>query len=188
MSHRPLAIIPPAFLIPRAFGGFDEAHKYLRDVMSLVTHAMHLYSFFPSQKLDPIKALQARNYLGDWQRSFEACKKSHSHQPFGNNVSRACVLLEIHYRIFCIMLESFPVQDEMRFDSFNADFAFVIAQSRALIPRWCHQIDNIDGSSSKHSESTIDNCQLGLIPPLFLTVTRCRMPHVHRQALSLLRQ
>jgi hypothetical protein len=96
--------------------------------------------------------------------------------------------LEIHYRIFCVMLESFPIQDEMRFDSFNAGFVFVIAQSRALITQWCPQIDNIDGSGSNHSETTIDNGQLGLIPPLFLTATRCRVPHVRGQALSLLRQ
>lgn len=173
------------FLIPKAFGSFDEAHKYLRGVMSLVAHTIQLYSVFPSQKLDSVRALQARNYLDDWQRSFEACKKSHSHQPFGNDVSRTCILLEIHYRIFCIMFESFPIQDEMRFDSFNADFVFVIAQSRALITHWCRQIDNIDGSGS---ESTVDNGQVGLIPPLFLTATRCRAPHLRRQALSLLRQ
>ena len=76
----------------------------------------------------------------------------------------------------------------MRFDSFNADFVFVIAQSRALITQWCPRIDDIDGSGSNHSESTIHNGQLGLIPPLFLTATRCRVPHVRRQALSLLRQ
>ena len=187
----PKAAGPPQFLpflIPRAFGSFDEARNYLRGVMSLVTHAMQLYSLFPNQKLDSIRALQARNYLHDWQRSFETCKKSHPHQPFGNNVSRTCILLEIHYRIFCIMLESFPIEDEMRFDSFNADFVFVIAQSRALITQWCPRIDDIDGSGSNHSESTIHNGQLGLIPPLFLTATRCRVPHVRRQALSLLRQ
>ena len=187
----PKAASPPQFLpflIPRAFGSFDEAHKYLRGVMSLVTHAMQLYSLFPNQKLDSIRALQARNYLRDWQRSFETCKKSHPHQPFGSNGSTTCILLEIHYRIFCIMLESFPIQDEMRFDSFIADFVFVIAQSRALITQWCPRIDNTDGSGSNHSESTTDKGQLSLIPPLFLTATRCRVPHVRRQALSLLRQ
>jgi hypothetical protein len=86
------------------------------------------------------------------------------------------------------MLESFPIQDEMRFGSFNADFIFVLAQSRALITQWCPRIDDIDGSGSNHSESTTDKGQVGLIPPLFLTATRCRVPHVRRQALSLLRQ
>jgi hypothetical protein len=98
------------FLMPRAFSSFGEAYRYLRGVMSLVTHAMQLYSLFPNQKSDSIRALQARNYLDDWLRSFEACKKAHSYQPFGENSSRTCILLEIHRRAFCIMFESFPVQ------------------------------------------------------------------------------
>jgi hypothetical protein len=175
------------FLIPRAFSNFDEAHRYLRGVMSLVTHAMQLYSLFPSQKLESIRALQARNYLDDWLRSFETCKKAYSHQPSGHNVSRTGILLEIHYRAFCIMLESFPVQDEMRFDSFNADFGFIIAQSRALITDRPSHVDSVDDDDMNHFRSMDDIDRLGLIPPLFLTATRCRVPYLRRQALSLLR-
>lgn len=64
------------FLMPCMFSSFDEAHKYIRGVMSPVTHAIQLYSLFPSQNLHSARALQARNYLDDWLRSFEACKKS----------------------------------------------------------------------------------------------------------------
>jgi hypothetical protein len=174
------------FLMPRAFGSFEEARKYLRGVMSLVTHAMQLYSLFPNQKLDSVRALQARNYLDDWLRSFEPCKKAQSHQPFGDHVSRTCILLDIHYRAFHIMLESFPVQDEMKFDSFYADFVFIIARSRAFIAQQPSHVDSVDDRDMDQFRSIEDVGRLNLIPPLFLTATRCRVPYLRRQALSLL--
>lgn len=38
-------------LMPPAFSSFEEAHRYLRSVMSLVAHAMQLYNLFPNQKI-----------------------------------------------------------------------------------------------------------------------------------------
>lgn len=175
------------FLMPRAFGSFEEARKYLRGVMSLVTHAMQLYSLFPNQNLDSVRAMQARNYLDDWLRSFEACKKAQSHQPFGNNISTTCMLLEIHHRAFRIMLESFSAQDEMKFDNFYADFVFVLAQSEALVSQQLSDSGSVNEKDINESRSTDDVRRFGLIPPLFLAATRCRVPHLRRQALSLLR-
>ena len=175
------------FLMPRRFGSFEEARRYLRAVMSLVTHAMQLYSLFPNQRLDSIRALQARNYLHDWLRSLEGCKKTHFHQPFGDNVSTACILLEIHYRAFSIMLEAYPTRDEMKFDSFNGDFVFIITQSRVLITRLPPDANSSKGDDPENSRNADEILRIGMIPPLFLTATRCRVPHLRRHALSLLR-
>jgi len=149
--------------------------------MSLVTHAMQLYSLFPNQNLDSVRALQARNYLDDWLRSFEACKKAQSHHPFDYNISTTCMLLEIHYRAFSIMLDSFPTPDGMKFGSFYASFVFVLAQSRAVLSHRLSVSDRPDGSrDSDEPRSTDDVGRYDLIPPLFLTATRCRVPYLRR--------
>ena len=175
------------FLMPRRFGSFEEAHRYLRAVMSLVTHAMQLYRLFPNQRLDSIRALQARNYLHDWLQSLQGCKKAYFHQPFGDNVSTACILLEIHYRAFSIMLKAYPTQDEMKFDSFNDDFVFIITQSRALVTHLPAEPNSSKGDDPENLRNAHDTLRFGMIPPLFLTATRCRVPHLRRHALSLLR-
>jgi hypothetical protein len=86
-----------------------------------------------------------------------------------------------------VLCSNHSLFNEMRFDGFNDDFIFIITQSRtAITQRTPH-----DGSTNKKeivpTISTDNVDQLDMIPPLFLTATRCRMPYPRRQALSLLR-
>jgi hypothetical protein len=142
---------------------------------------MQLYSLFPNQNLDSVRGTASENYLGDWLHSFEACMKAQSHQPFDYIISTTCMLLEIHYRAFSIMLDSFPAPDEIKFDSFFAGFVFVLAQSRAVLSPRLSVSDRPDGSrDSDEPRSTDDVGRYDLIPPPLLTATRCRVPYLGR--------
>ena len=174
------------FLIPRVFADFNSAQKYLRAVMSIILHSMQLYNLFPTQDLNSVRALQSRNYLAEWLQSFEACRIIQPQQPVDVSASKLCLLLEIHYRSFLIMLNTFSFQNETTFDNFEADFAFIITQARMLINVQSNDRDQ-NGSNGNHDRSKQFETSLGLIPPLFLTATRCRNPITRRKALSLLR-
>ena len=74
------------------------------------------------------------------------------------------------------------------FSRFNADFVFVTARSPALITHGCHQTGRIDAVIPTTLKALLITVSLASSLPPFLAATRCRVPHVRRQTLSLLHQ
>ena len=79
-------------------------------------------------------------------------------------------ILETQHKTLTIAADSYFPRDEMKFDSYNEDFAFIVARCRHVIQGGC----------------VLAQPTLGFIPPLFLTATRCRDPRLRREAQKLL--
>ena len=87
-------------------------------------------------------------------------------------------LLQLHLRVISVILKTIMFQNEMVFDGCREDFDYMLSEAEELL---AHELQpgSLRGPTSVGST-------LGLIPPLFVVATKCRIPTIRHRALELL--
>jgi hypothetical protein len=86
--------------------------------------------------------------------------------------------LLLHLRVIVVMLKTNMLNCETIFDSCCEDFEYIVSESEELLA-FELALGSERGPGSLRSS-------LGLIPPLFLVATKCRVPALRRRAFELL--
>ncbi|KAK1987589.1 hypothetical protein LZ30DRAFT_745655 [Colletotrichum cereale] len=129
-----------------------------------------------------------RNDLEVWLQRFDAFKaKSWSH--LSDDERLVCQRLPIYHTMAHIITNtSLNPRNELIFDLYTHQFASVVSQVREILDTIQPSalptpVADTPGSHVPHVESPVD---IGLIPPLFYTAIKCRVPRIRRQAVELL--
>ena len=107
-------------------------------------------------------------------------------QPILNNavsrdgltiVNPAAVLLSLYHKITVITLAAIPSESEMVYDVFLPDFKYIVHMCALLIA---------SHNSTQKPPNHRFTFEVGIVPPLHVTATKCRDPVVRREAVDLL--
>lgn len=182
---------PEMPIIPSAFKSIAEARDCLHAYRSCVYHKI-ITSQMQALKnqgadkgglntdIPPAENLQVENDPHhDWQLAFEAFLRN-SRITISPREQQAAVLLEIQHITGSILVAAGMSKQETVFDQFEAGFCKIISLASGLIAN--------EGGSPEDSTPTFPAFDMGILPPLYLTASRCRQPSIRRQALRLLTQ
>ncbi|OAA65326.1 Zn(2)-C6 fungal-type DNA-binding domain protein [Niveomyces insectorum RCEF 264] len=182
------------------------AHDELTDLITAVQQVVATTSGPPGDR----QALEAA--LGDWNRRFEqylATEAAHSpvtHQemPHARGDAIVASMLRLRYHIARVWLADGPDRGEMLYDGYLPVFHAVVAEAAHCLRLMRADgsegsRDGVDAGGGGDGGSDLDApsatplslpfaFEMGLIPPLYWTVLKCRYPSLRRQALGLLRQ
>lgn len=86
--------------------------------------------------------------------------------------------LLMHHRALQIVLDASQAMDEAIYDLFTSDFAYILSECESLL----HEAQQPDVNSKKAPWHT----SLGVLAPLFLVATRCRIPALRHRAIKAL--
>lgn len=127
---------------------------------------------------------EIKRELNDWSTAFENMMKTQARRTTKKLDQRGPLLLRIHHRVIKIWLETCLAADQTAFDKHSADFATIVSNA-TLVMR------NHNGSESDDmvdDDQPTDNfcLDMGIVPPLYFTATKCRHPILRREAIDLL--
>ena len=136
-----------------------------------------------------------RQGFDKWKRAFGSFRQQ--------DPSRSAAILTLHVSNLAldIILDTCLVQDEMIFDHFSENFKRIVTISEELLTRAPrHAKSNQDTSRSLETESSENrfsthnaaaepmiSMNIGILPHLYMTATRCREPVIRHKALGLLK-
>jgi hypothetical protein len=162
--------------IPLAFNSMSEA-KAVIDVLS--TSALRFvkstlenkYTGIPTAASILAQQLKLLTQFLKWRRSFEILVEI-GQPDFVMCNQRGPLLLRIQYTAAYIWLSTCLMPNETVFDAFEEEFESIItwAQHLAQIP----------------SIASLFSLDIAVIPPLYLTAIKCRLPWVRHKAIELL--
>jgi hypothetical protein len=167
---------------PNSFSCLKEAKDRLDNCMSYIFQSL-IAAYFARQDL--VNETQKRSpefqthrtLLSQWSVLFSAFMRS-SGTCLGLADQQRARVLEIQYRAATILFDTGMSPQETAFDALNSEFDSIVTLTSSLVE------DNKDsGASEKAGHFTFD---MALVPPLYLTATRCRDPLIRRRALSIL--
>jgi Fungal specific transcription factor domain/Fungal Zn(2)-Cys(6) binuclear cluster domain len=177
MNVNPL-IDPP----PESFSCLKEARDRLDNCMSYVFESI-IVTYFSrqdfvnhTQKLSP-EYQTYRTLLSQWSRLFGAFMTSSGVDLGPENRQRAR-LLQIQYKVAIILFATGMSPQETAFDAFNSDFDSIAAMASSLVGN-----NQGPGMFERTGQFSFD---MGVVPPLYFTASRCRDPSIRRRALSIL--
>ena len=101
------------------------------------------------------------------QQSLSAAQQRNDHMAIADLRT-----LRVHHRAAIILLDGMSADSEVLYDKYRIDFAFIVAELEDLLR---------EGSAIPHRRVCI-----GVIPPLFLTATKCRDSFIRGRALAAL--
>jgi hypothetical protein len=132
-----------------------------------------------NQESGPVLARQHSEYmdqLSAFERAFQPTLEA-AISPDGSIAHAPSLILSLYQKCTVIALTQIPAPSEMVYDSFLTSFEYIVRTCTLLIS----------------SESTIQtpknrrfSFEVGIVPPLHVTATKCRDPGVRRQAVELL--
>jgi hypothetical protein len=177
MNVNPL-IEPP----PESFSSLKEARDRLDNCMSYVFESI-IVTYFSrqdfvnhTQKLSP-EYQTYRTLLSQWSRLFSAFMTS-SGADLGPADRQRASLLEVQYKVAIILFATGISPQETAFDAFNSDFDSIVTVASSLV------VNNQGPGILEGTEQF--SFDMGIVPPLYFTASRCRDPSIRRRALSIL--
>ncbi|KAL1966405.1 hypothetical protein VTN77DRAFT_4547 [Rasamsonia byssochlamydoides] len=181
------------FHIPEKFGSLEEARQYLEVLLNSVLHLIEASRSDKYLSLDTISLLRERKALqaslSAWLDSYEASVPTLL-PTLNPRTGMGLPLLRIYHIMTSIMLSTCPQPNtpwsEMVYDSHTHSFSSLVMKARSLanlqdlpIP---YEVNT--GKCPLGSRNFI--VDMGIIPPLYYTAIKCRVPSIRRQAIDVL--
>jgi hypothetical protein len=121
--------------------------------------------------------MKRKSLFSQWSRLFAAFMTS-SGADLGPEDRQRASLLEIQYKVAMIFFATGMSPQETAFDAFNSDFDSIVAVASSLV---------VNGQGPGIVERTEQfSFDIGVVPPLYFTASRCRDPSIRRRGLSIL--
>lgn len=149
-------------------------HRSLSNLASgkpLTTPHNGLVQYWPS----PIYGLTDSAIFAPWRETFENSLAAWSHNGYDVD-EQAVINLRMHYLAFRIIGVAGVACPETIFDQFEVDFESIVHIGKLYAQMSPHRFGH-----------NLPRFDMGIIPPLYLTASRCRNPRIRRAALLLLR-
>ncbi|KAI9732549.1 MAG: hypothetical protein M1834_003884 [Cirrosporium novae-zelandiae] len=168
------------FRLPESFNSVSEAKRYLDSHMNAIFRLVWPELNSDRNSLDLAillarqKELQVRGQR--WKATFDLflCSRSYG---LNDKDLRASTLLRIYHLTMSIILASgFSAAIEAVFDTFTSSFQTIVSLAASLAAQ---------GSQDNRIPSF--SLDMGIIPPLYYTIIKCRHPRIRRQALAILK-
>lgn len=158
------------YLVPSTFHTLFEA-KASMDTLTMsslrfVRSTSGNKNIPPTTVSPATRKLYLQTQFQQWLRSFEALM-----EVTETNIQES-LLLRIHHKATYIWLSTCLIGNETIFDLYTEDFKSIITCAQQLDP-----------TMSPKSLFTLD---MAVIPPLYLTAIKCRVPGIRHQAIALL--
>lgn len=173
----------------RVFQSFNEAWQHLTQLLNKIFYLNHqsrqqavTRKGFPPL---PMQHQYIREELARWLGTYERSKEALEHRT-GWYTDRVYHLLSAYHTMACIMADtSLRPDDESAFDTHTSSFIMLIIQLAGL---WTLTISSsgtraLPGRAVDMHRSLID---VGWLPPLYFTATKCRVHRIRQQAVRLL--
>jgi hypothetical protein len=194
---------PPAFIfsdkdiqVPNIFHSIREAENILHLIQNHLYHFIrstvaqyrHFNSSSPPVPLEVYAQAQSiQRHLLNWDTSFGSSLQ-HSTILLTTKTASQIYLLLIHHIVATIQIANSLYVEETIYDSFDTHFARIVALSEK--PR--SSPDSNSGPGSENEPIPFSNPEIhisvdiGIVQPLYLTATKCRVNAIRSRALSLL--
>jgi hypothetical protein len=157
-----------------------DARRRLFDIMSdsisFITEVGPRTDSFHIQDGDLIRKTELEIKLQEWHTSLEQLLNGKHKESYDQD---AISLLRIHHRVVLILLSVSLKSSEVSLDAHNADFRDIVNMATSVTYR------KERGPSEPKLERF--SFEMKIIPPLFYTAIKCRVPSVRRAAIDLLR-
>ncbi|KAK4203827.1 hypothetical protein QBC40DRAFT_12553 [Triangularia verruculosa] len=153
------------------------------------------------------RGMSFKKEMDDWALAFEHILQSRT-APGVSSQQKACIAAVKMHQIMSSILFMMTFSDsELHFDKFTADFKQIndlaievvgdeerrAAAKRCPDQRFCHHQSRCEPDifggheyAARHIKPSF-SADLGIVPPLYVVATKCRDPHLRRQAIQLLR-
>ena len=170
--------------IPNFFSDFPSAHRcwdFLQDrALQFYRRTLFNKVYAPgNSETSPQIARQHASFIKQieaFSTAFEPVL-ANARDPDGTITNPAAFIISLYQKITLITLAAVRTDSEMVYDLYNLDFKYIIQTCRALMlpqnatqsittPRYTHDV--------------------GVVPPLHVTATKCRDPVIRREAIDLL--
>jgi hypothetical protein len=170
--------------VPTVFPDFASARLYWDFLMNkaLLFHRRIGFNrgYKPNDQ-DPPE--QISHEYASFQKDFAAFDKAYQPwldsavAPDGTVQNAAALLISLHKTATLITLSATPTESEMVYDDFIPEFQYIV-ETCAIVLR-----SNTIFQDSNKWRFTFE---IGVVPPLHVTATKCRDPFIRRQAVQLL--
>jgi len=167
---------------PKSFSCLKEARDRLDNCMSYIFESLIVAYFSGQDFVNHTQKLSQEHQtyhtlLSQWSLLFDAFMRS-SGADLGPEDRQRAGLLEIQYKVAIILFATGMSPPETAFDAFNFDFDSIVAVTSSLVVS-----NQGSGILKRTGQFSFD---MGVIPPLYFTASRCRDPSIRRRALSIL--
>jgi hypothetical protein len=201
-DRTPLITLPNEVVLPAIFASLREAESFLRTVQNKLFHFVkskaNVYRYsepghIPLEVLGIAKDLQEQ--LEQWKRAFLSSLKlvPSLHDP---KTVGSINLLQIHHLTSTILAANCLHSEETIYDQYDSEFTSIVNLSENLLsllsPNQILYSTTPRYISSSSSDQWLDklnfSVDLGIVQPLYVTATKCRIPSLRRHAVSLMRR
>ncbi|KAK4228221.1 hypothetical protein QBC38DRAFT_454450 [Podospora fimiseda] len=145
--------------------------------------------------------------LDDWSSAYEHILASRTAPGISSQEKAAIVVLKMNQVMTRVLFLMTYRDSEMHFDRFTPEFKHLVelalevvgdeerraAARRCPDPATCRHQDRCEPDifggtayATRHIKPSF-SADLGIVPPLYVVATKCRVPHIRRQAIQLLR-
>lgn len=167
--------------IPSFFAGLDDARLSLGEIKWMF-HVLEIKSQPQTQISlptgDVLNKSNPEAQLEQWASTFDRFLRKRTPE-LSDSEMREVSLLRSHQLAASIMVSTATSTQETVYDSYTSQFENILHLSRYL--------SKGPIKSGAPQDTTLFSFDLGIIPPLYLTASRCREPSLRRQAIFLLR-
>lgn len=159
-------------------GDFNRAVEGFEAVGTLLKCVLRLREGVTMDNILP-RVSAAIDLCDDTLNSVYLKSSAQEASPTGNTLDYDYHHLRMHLATIRIMFGTIQVRDETEYDAFRNVFQFILVESKQLL-------NNDTPLAAKTYQGRILRTTHGVIPPLFLTATKCRDLNIRRQAVTLL--
>ncbi|KAL1882323.1 hypothetical protein Daus18300_000809 [Diaporthe australafricana] len=174
---------------PPLFDSMNQARKHLEGLFNAI-HCLtarcprkHIVRDAPKALLDVQYRIQT--YLRLWQQVYKLSRLKLISQLNLRNAQSYPLLTVYHTMAVVMVTTCLTPPDESIFDSFEVAFASMVSTCEDML-RTAVQLMVSDRAAGFCSESFSFTADMGLIPPLYYTALKCRVPSIRRRAIKLL--
>ncbi|KAH8749935.1 hypothetical protein F5883DRAFT_633542 [Diaporthe sp. PMI_573] len=179
------AIQPP----PPLFGSLNQARQYLDGIFNAI-HCLtarcpkkQIVQVAPKTWLDTQSRIQT--YLRLWHQAYKASRLNLISQLNTRDALSYPLLTVYHAMAFVMVATCLASPDEAIFDSFEATFASLVSTCEEMLIT-AAPLKVVDTAAGHCSEIFSFTADIGLIPPLYYSALKCRVPSLRRRAINLL--
>ncbi len=169
--------------LPSAFTSLDHARDVLQDTLDRVFPVLEMLTSTSDGDTLSVAISRTLQLLQEWLTRFEDLSECLPKQRESHGLTRASILLRLQYHIGCMLSATGPYADETLFDAHLDHFREIVALCRSYV-----KLASVRSWRAKPSKTFSFGFDIGIIPPLFITVCRCRDPGIRREALRILRE
>ena len=176
-NHFPRAMIVRGEAELPAFGEFHEIHRALHALDGIGHHVARMMDF-RTRAWIPSPHHKVQKLLESWRMQFEIFD-ANLMDSRRKRFAQALQMLRIGHTMLSIMLRASSSRREDVYESFGEEFRWIVDRYDDFARSWAR------GESSKllQGEGNLLYYNMGLIPPLFFTATKCRDPTTRLAAL-----